>query len=147
MTNRMLALLARAVTVAWVGSLWTTGLIVAPTLFSVLPDTAQAGLVAGRLFTVEAVFSLVCAPLLFLLWRRLYPDLHRWPRLVLASMWGLAVAGEWWLRPMMQAARAGTDGTVASFAVLHGVASIMYFGVAAGGVALLFAPVWGDPKD
>ena len=99
----------------------------------------MAGLVAGRLFTVEAYISLISAPLLLLLWRRCYPDLPLWPKIVVATMWLLAAAGEWWLRPLMAAAREGAEGSAASFAALHGVASVMYFGVVGGGVALLRA--------
>ena len=81
----------------------------------------------------------ISAPLLLLLWRRCYPDLPLWPKIVVATMWLLAAAGEWWLRPLMAAAREGAEGSAASFAALHGVASVMYFGVVGGGVALLFA--------
>ncbi len=145
--DKFLNIAGRAVLIFWIGSLWTIGLIVAPVLFAVLPDTALAGLVAGRLFTIEALVTLISAPLLLLLWRRCYPALPLWPKLVVATMWLLAVAGEWWLRPLMAAARAGGDDALASFALLHGVASLMYFVVAGGGVALLFAAVWsGEPK-
>ncbi len=142
--SKILSTAGRAVLILWIGSLWTIGLIVAPVLFAVLPDTALAGLVAGRLFTIEALVSLVSAPLLLLLWRRCYPQLPLWPKLVVVAMWLLALAGEWWLRPLMAAARDGGDGALASFAFLHGAASLMYFGVAGGGFALLFAGVWAD---
>jgi hypothetical protein len=52
------------ITTAWVGSLWTVGYLVAPTLFITLSDTALAGTIAGRLFYVEAWFSVICAVLL-----------------------------------------------------------------------------------
>ncbi|HKJ20438.1 MAG TPA: DUF4149 domain-containing protein, partial [Woeseiaceae bacterium] len=94
----ILGITGRAVLVIWIGSLWTIGVVVAPMLFAVLPDSSLAGLVAGRLFTIEAYISLISAPLLLLLWRRCYPDLPLWPKIVVAIMWLLAVAGEWWLR-------------------------------------------------
>ena len=145
--STILGIAARAVLVIWIGSLWTIGVVVAPVLFAVLPDSSLAGLVAGRLFTIEAYISLISAPLLLLLWRRCYPDLPLWPKIVVAIMWLLAAAGEWWLRPLMAAAREGAEGSAASFAALHGVASVMYFGVVGGGVALLFARVWGASRD
>jgi len=46
---------------AWVGSIWTIGYLVAPTLFATLPDRMLAGSVAAQLFFVEAWFSVVCA--------------------------------------------------------------------------------------
>ncbi|MGW8367295.1 MAG: DUF4149 domain-containing protein [Gammaproteobacteria bacterium] len=143
----VLAVLGRGVLVFWVGSLWTIGIIVAPTLFTALPDTALAGSVAGRLFTAEAWISVVSAPVLLLLWRRCYPDIGTWPGIVVASMGLLAAAGEWWLRPLMQAAREGVVDGSADFAFLHGLASIMYFMVAGAGLALLCAPVWGRPRN
>lgn len=51
----------------WVGALWTTGLIVAPTLFATLSDRALAGTIAGNLFRVVAWLSLFCAAALFAL--------------------------------------------------------------------------------
>lgn len=52
------------ITTAWVGSLWTIGYLVAPTLFNFLQNTPLAGTIAGQLFFVEACFSIVCALLL-----------------------------------------------------------------------------------
>ncbi len=49
---------------AWVGSLWTVGYLVMPTLFVVIADSALAGTIAGKLFYVEACFSVGCALLL-----------------------------------------------------------------------------------
>lgn len=62
---------ARAlIATVWVGALWTTGFIVAPTLFATLTDRALAGTIAGGLFRVVAWLSLACAALLFtLLWQ------------------------------------------------------------------------------
>jgi hypothetical protein len=46
---------------AWAGSLWTVGLLVAPTLFSVLDDRALAGRIAGVLFDAVAWIGIGCA--------------------------------------------------------------------------------------
>lgn len=51
----------------WVGALWTTGFIVAPTLFATLADRALAGTIAGSLFRIIAWLSVVCAVLLLVL--------------------------------------------------------------------------------
>lgn len=54
------ALQSVAVTL-WVGGLWTIGFIVAPLLFSRLPDRAFAGLLAGKLFSLIAWIGIACA--------------------------------------------------------------------------------------
>ncbi|HEY0845985.1 MAG TPA: DUF4149 domain-containing protein, partial [Noviherbaspirillum sp.] len=55
----------------WAGSLWTVGYLVAPTLFASLADRVQAGMIAGRLFRIEAWLSVACAAALLLLIRSL----------------------------------------------------------------------------
>ena len=51
---------------AWVGALWTVGLMVAPTLFHHIPDRVIAGSLAGRLFTYTALLGLACGGYLLL---------------------------------------------------------------------------------
>lgn len=53
------------VIVAWIGSLWCIGLLVAPLLFSTLPRITAA-MVAGRGFEVMAWVGIVSAVILFL---------------------------------------------------------------------------------
>lgn len=43
----------------WVGSVITVGYIVAPTLFATLSDRQVAGMVAGALFRVEGIISMI----------------------------------------------------------------------------------------
>lgn len=57
----------RLVATVWVGSLWTVGYVVAPTLFASLADRALAGTIAGSLFRIEAWLSLACAMILSIL--------------------------------------------------------------------------------
>src|SRR6185295_7146571 len=45
---------------AWVGALWTVGLMVAPTLFQHLPDRALAGSIAARLFDYTSLLGIGC---------------------------------------------------------------------------------------
>ena len=52
---------------AWVGSVWTTGLLVAPTLFSMVKDRQVAGGVAGQLFSATAFIGLICGGLIMLI--------------------------------------------------------------------------------
>ena len=44
----------------WVGGLWTTGYMVAPVLFSSLPDRMLAGMLAGKMFAVISYIGMVC---------------------------------------------------------------------------------------
>jgi len=52
---------------AWVGSLFTVGYLVVPTIFNSLQDRQVAGMIAAAIFQAEAYFSvLVCVALLLL---------------------------------------------------------------------------------
>jgi hypothetical protein len=44
----------------WVGTLWSTGALVAPALFRMISDRVLAGNIAGYLFGVMAFIGLVC---------------------------------------------------------------------------------------
>ncbi|MGS0756113.1 DUF4149 domain-containing protein [Roseateles sp. GG27B] len=99
----------------------------APSAFAVL-DRAQAGLVVGRLFALEANISLAVALLLLLIERKLAQSTGR--SLLSASMLLPAgalfctVAGYYALQPLMVAARAGQGW---SFLTLHAL-SFGFFG-------------------
>ena len=51
----------------WVGGIWTIGYLVAPVLFTTLPDRNVAALVAGRLFADSAVIGMYLGSLLLAL--------------------------------------------------------------------------------
>lgn len=119
----------------WVGGLWITGLVVAPTLFAAIPDRALAGLVAGKLFTLIAWIGMVCAACLMAC------RLLRYGRNVLrqALFWipvvmlALVLAGEFGVQPLMAELRAQAlpqavmeSALRARFAVWHGVASVLF---------------------
>ncbi len=44
----------------WVGGLWVTGYMVAPLLFSSLPDRMLAGMLAGKMFAAISWVGFVC---------------------------------------------------------------------------------------
>ncbi len=139
-----MALARRLVATVWVGSLWTTGYVVAPTLFASLADRALAGTIAGSLFRVEAWLSLACAlVLVVLLWQRTpgtatfgatgaEPSRRRLLQVVVAM--GLCTAiGYFGLQPFMASLRqaVAAGGTMQAdarvqFGILHGVASGIY---------------------
>lgn len=134
----MLASRLRALLVAlWAGSLWTTGYMVAPTLFATLSDRMLAGMIAGRLFRIEAWLSVTCALVLLLLEMR-WPHTQniRRRKLVLALIGAMllcTLAGYFGIQPFMAALKesAGATGVMASdaaarFGILHGVSSGFY---------------------
>lgn len=145
----MLAARARLlVATLWVGSLWTVGYLVAPTLFATLSDRVLAGTIAGRLFRIEAWLSVACALALILSVRLTQPgdDARARRHLLLLALGMLActLVGFFGIQPFMAALRdaAGPGGvmdsdTKTSFAVLHGVSSAFYLIQSLLGVALI----------
>lgn len=117
----------------WSGALLAIGGVAAPALFSVL-ERQQAGTGAGQIFHIEARLSLAFAILLFVLERRRVRDeveqgasqsaMSANLLLVLGALF-LTVLGGFALQPMIQAAKAG-EPTALSFAVLHGISSMLY---------------------
>lgn len=131
----------------WVGSLWTVGYVVAPTLFATLADRALAGTIAGSLFRVEAWLSLACGLLLLaLIWGvqdKPASERRNALRLVGGMMLCTAV-GYFGLQPFMAAIRetaALTGGMSAdsrlNFGILHGVASGIFLIQSLLGAALI----------
>jgi hypothetical protein len=105
--------------VLWAGSLWSVGLWVTPTLFYMQGDRHLAGLLAGRIFTVETYVGVGVAALAAVL-----PGRTRF-------VWGYLAAAvlalnEWALRPVMVAARAHGAVFGLSFGAWHGVSALLY---------------------
>ena len=119
----------------WVGSLWTTGYVVAPLLFATLADRAQAGTLAGLFFKAEAWISLICgSSLLAIVWaERENPARVLQIKLVIVMIL-CTVLGYFGLQPYMAALRAIAaqsggimdDAMRSRFGILHGVASAIY---------------------
>ncbi len=144
-THRLFRLLG----VLWVGSLLTIGYVAAPVLFSTL-ERASAGMVAARLFQIEAVFGLVCGTGL-LLWShflvRRGVTVYRHTRILLVAMLICVLFGYFALQPFMNAWRltalqAGIDvshsGNATRFALMHGVASVFYLIESVLGLVLIW---------
>ena len=136
------------VVTVWVGSLWTIGYVVAPTLFTTLDDRVLAGTIAGRLFRVEAWLSVACAIILLILVRAFSSDLggnqRRTCAWLLLAMLVCTLLGYFGLQPFMAALReaSGPAGVMDSemkmkFGLLHGVSSAIYLVQSLLGVALV----------
>jgi len=134
----MLNCLRRLVTALWAGSLWTTGYLVAPTLFATLADRIQAGTIAGNVFRTEAWVSLACGAILLLLLSASPVDesehgimrkvrTSRSKTAIIISMMMLCTAVSYFgLQPVMAGLRSGglaDEAARSQFGVLHAIAS------------------------
>lgn len=116
----------------WVGGMWTTGFIVAPTLFNMLDDRMLAGKLAGQLFTIMSYIGVVASLVLLAaqLMQSSSKHLQNWRVWVLLSMLSIILIGQFILQPMM--AELKSSGLLAgsvqsqSFGRLHGLASILF---------------------
>ncbi|SAL31258.1 membrane protein [Caballeronia peredens] len=153
----------RLVSMAWVGSLLTLGLVAAPVLFSML-DRTTAGSVAAQLFRIEAIIGVVSALVLIVIGNRFVKsgigDYKR-VRWIVAVMFVCVLLGYFALQPFMNSLRmaaqeAGTDLASSpyarQFAMLHGVSSAIYLIECLFGLALIWrlpgaAPVAIVPKN
>jgi len=133
----------------WVGSGWTIGYLVAPTLFATLPDPLQAGRIAGSLFRLEAWLSIACAILLLALFvasrHRDGGVGYRSQMVLVAVMLACTLIGYFGLQPLMAALRetAAASGLMsepirARFAMLHGIAGVLYLFQSVLGIALIW---------
>lgn len=111
--------LFRVVFVLWAGSLWSTALWVAPTLFYLQSDRHLAGVLATRLFSIETYLGLGVAAASLLV-----PARSRF-RLGYGAVALLAV-NEWLLKRVMTLAQ--SHGSVAglTFGAWHGVSALVY---------------------
>ena len=123
----------------WAGALLTVGVLVAPTLFRVLPERALAGLVAGELFRLVTWLSVPAALAAF----ALRPAAPRGGRAWLAWRgWSLVpalllLANEYGVRVVMEGTRVAGRVTPA-FLALHAVSAALYAGATLVALALLW---------
>lgn len=133
----------------WVGSMWTIGYMVAPTLFASLTDKVLAGTIAGKLFRIEAWVSIVCAIALIASVKIASDETNakagrQVPWLALAML-VCTLIGYFALQPFMATLRAaaGPNGimdaaTKSQFGLLHGVSSAFYLIQSLLGVRLIW---------
>ncbi|MFC5474106.1 DUF4149 domain-containing protein [Paraherbaspirillum soli] len=132
-----------------VGSLWTVGGLVAPTLFATLPDRVLAGTIAANLFRIEAWLVLGCGVALIMLFSyRTHDDAAPLRKMLLRltlAMMLCTLVGYFATQPFMaslRAAAAGAGGVMASgartqFGILHGIAQGFYLIQSLLGVGLI----------
>jgi Domain of unknown function (DUF4149) len=109
----------RVLLVLWAGSLWSVGLWVTPVLFAVESDHRLAGVLAGRIFSIEAYVGIAVAVFALLL-----PGRTKFVWGYLAAV--LLAVNEWALRPLMVVARAHGSAVGLTFGAWHGVSAVIY---------------------
>ena len=129
----------------WLGALWFMAILVAPGLFKWLPRP-EAGLVAGRVFFMLALYSLVTSGVLLAL-SNFAGELRAGSRLnvLLAVILAVSVIELAWLQPHMDGLRAAMvnlqgDELAAmrsQFGNMHAISSVLY------SVKMIGALVWG----
>lgn len=116
----------------WIGGLWVIGLVVAPTLFSVL-DHVTAGMVAGKLFQAIAWVGLVCGFYLLVddVWRNGVRAVRGAPFWLIVGMLLCLVINQFTVTPIiatlkqqMNHAAEGLFG--GGFATWHAISSLIY---------------------
>lgn len=115
----------------WAGALWTTGFIVAPTLFEMLSDRALAGSIAGRLFHVLNWIGIVAGfyTVAFCLCERAGRGLRDSRVWLAGAMLAIALAMQFGVQPLMADLRAlgiEDEAVRSRFATWHGVSSVAY---------------------
>lgn len=129
----------------WLGALWFMAILVAPGLFKWLPRP-EAGLVAGRLFYMLALYSLVTSGVLLAL-SNFAGELRAGLRLNVLMLVILAVSllELIWLQPHMEGLRAAMGNLQgdelaamrSQFGNMHAISSVLY------SVKMIGALVWG----
>jgi len=122
----------------WVGGLWVTGFLVAPTLFALLDDRALAGTIAGNLFTKISYIGLLCGAVLLALNQCLKRGFG-WRSMLIIAMLALVVIGQFVLTPMIAELRQQGLTDTARFGQLHGLAGVLYLASSVLGLVLVAA--------
>ena len=122
----------------WVGSLWVAGFVVAPLLFAELDSRAQAGSVAGSLFTLTSYIGLVCGSLLLLVNGTVFRCIN-WRLVVIVCMLLLGAVGQFVITPMVADLRVQGLTDTPRFGQLHGLASVLFIITSVLGLVLVAA--------
>ena len=119
LSTRVIGKAFRVLAVLWAGSLWSLGGWVTWVLFNAQSDRHLAGVLVGRLFTVETYVGVAVAGVALL-----RPGRMRF-------VWGYIAAAalalnEWVLRSVMLAAHAHGTAAGLTFGAWHGVSAVIY---------------------
>lgn len=122
----------RVLLTLWIGGLWISGYLVAPTLFSMLDDRQLAGQIAGQIFQSMNYVGLIAGGyLLFSTILKTGNNLFRqWRFWALVSMLLIILIAAFIIQPMMQELKvqgiAEGSKQAKEFGRLHGASSILF---------------------
>ncbi len=121
----------RVLLVLWAGSLWSVAIWVTPILFFAQHDRHLAGMLAGRIFSIETYVGLAAALAALLQAGRL-----KFGWLYFAA--ALLALNEWGLRGVMAAARSRGAFAGLTFGAWHGVSTGLYALACIGALLLVW---------
>lgn len=133
----------RALLTLWIGGLWISGYLVAPTLFSMLEDRQLAGQLAGQIFQSMNYIGLIVGGYLLIV--TIFKSGNRftkeWQVWALSVMLFLIIIAIFVVQPAMQDLKAQgiTEGSyqATQFGRLHGLSSVMFLVNSLVGLALV----------
>ena len=142
MDNRIVQGLHNMVLVFWVGGLWVTGYVVAPTLFSQLDDRQLAGTLAGKIFMTMGWIGLAASLLLLVFY---FLVIHsRWRSVIALLMGTLVAINMFVVTPELAAIRDSVAGALVAgsdeyrrFGYLHGISSGIFLLISLLGLLLV----------
>ena len=137
----------------WVGVMVGVGYIAAPVLFSTLDDRQLAGMLAGKMFYLVMVLSLILGGMLLLL---RYRDesvafFTQWRGWLLLLMLVCTAGSMFILQPMIAEVKSlglieGSDAAK-KFGMLHGISSLVYMVTIISGCILIFMGIRQPEKQ
>lgn len=139
----------------WVGSLWTVGYLAVPILFQAQPDKQLAGMLAGEMFRVQGFVGITCGVYLLLRDGVKFGKLAlRQPAfLAIALMLLITLAIQFGIQPMMAGLKSQAlplevmkSPLADSFAMWHGISSILYLIESLLGLSSLYLFLRNDPR-
>jgi hypothetical protein len=156
MSHRFGETVALILVTLWVGGMWAIGYLATPTLFAMLPDRMQAGAIAGQLFAVIAWIGMGVSIYLlaFMAAREQRAVLRQRLFWVVVAMLACVAVGYFGVQAIMAGLKAGVGSMEVmdselrdQFAMLHGVASVIYLAQSVLGVWLVVGWwKWGVSK-
>ena len=122
----------RVLLTLWVGGMWITGYLVAPTLFASLDSRQLAGQLAGQIFQSMNYIGLVIGSCLLIsaLWVASSNRFREWRVWALVLMLLIVTIATFIIQPMMQELKgqgiAEGSAQAIQFGRLHGVSSVLF---------------------
>lgn len=140
-----LTLLQRLALTVWVGSMWTSGFIFAPILFSNL-ERKVAGDIAGQIFQITSYIGITCLLILIttIIFQNKKTFLKIWQYWVLIAALVITLFGEFYLAEAMRDLKVlhpeliKASPAYPEFARLHSYSSVLFLINSLLGLALLF---------